>query len=115
MDEIDRRSFIETTIFTRQWQNMGLNDDDLLKLQLELLENPKKGDIIKGTGGARKLRYAIQGKGKSGGARLIYIDIVYTAQIHFLLCYPKSIKTDLTHDEEKTIRAIIGKLTKRGD
>jgi hypothetical protein len=94
---------------------MGLNDNDLLEVQLELLENPKKGDIIKGTGGARKLRYAIRGKGKSGGARIIYVDIIYTEQIHLLLCYPKSVKTDLTNDEEKSIRAIINNLTKRGD
>ena len=84
-------------------------------MQLELLENPQKGDIIKGTGGARKLRYAIQGKGKSGGIRIIYVDIVYTEQIHFLLCYPKSVKTDLTNEEEKSIRVIINNLTKRGD
>ena len=50
---------------------MGLNDDNLKELEQELLKNPQLGDVIEGTGGARKLRIKLGNHGKSGGARII--------------------------------------------
>lgn len=53
---------------------MGLNDDDLARLQRELLEDPKVGPVMQGTGGVRKMRFAFEDRGKSGSARVIYVD-----------------------------------------
>jgi len=63
--------FVETSIFTRQWKELGLDDDNLSKLQSHLMKNPYAGDIIVGTGGARKIRFALPHGGKSGGSRIV--------------------------------------------
>lgn len=62
---------IETPNFTEDIDKL-LKPDEYRTLQLELLETPTKGKLIRETGGARKLRFAIPGKGKSGGLRIIY-------------------------------------------
>jgi hypothetical protein len=62
--------FIETTVFTRQVREL-LSDDEYARLQLALAENPFAGDVIADTGGLRKVRVAVSGRGKRGGARVI--------------------------------------------
>ena len=100
------RQFVETTIFTKHWNEMGLNDDDLSELQSHIMRNPQAGDVIAGTGGARKIRYALPHKGKSGGARMIYVDIVHKKHTHLLLCYPKGKQEDLTEEQKKLVRQL---------
>ena len=68
------------------------------------------GDVIPGTGGARKLRWAAKGKGKRGGARIIYLYLVIDARIYLLRCYSKNVKTDLTADEKRDLRRIAANL-----
>jgi hypothetical protein len=63
--------FIETSIFTKLLPNY-LSDDDYRSLQSYLLQKPDAGDIVRGSGGVRKVRWAPAGKGKSGGIRAIY-------------------------------------------
>ena len=58
------RTFIMTNEFDKNWKAMGLNDDDLKSLQEELILNPTKGDLMKETGGLRKLRIAFEGRGR---------------------------------------------------
>lgn len=62
--------FIETPTFTRLLAAL-LTDDEYAGLQNVLVDNPERGDIIKGGGGIRKLRHALPGRGKSGGVRVI--------------------------------------------
>lgn len=62
---------VETSIFTRKLRTL-LSDEEYRLLQNELIKNPEKGKIIKGSGGLRKIRWSISGKGKSGGVRVIY-------------------------------------------
>jgi len=64
-------AFVETPLFTRLVTDY-LSDDEYLKLQQALAENPAAGDLIPGSGGARKLRWARRGQGKRGGLRVIY-------------------------------------------
>jgi len=104
------RQFIETTIFTKRWNEMGLTDKDLLELQSHLMSNTSAGDLMVGTGGARKIRYALPHRGKSGGARIIYVDIIHKKHIHLLLCYPKSTQETLTSEQKKIIRRLAEKL-----
>ena len=81
--------FIETSAFTK-YIGKYLSDDEYLGLQKFLLLRPDAGDIIRGTGGVRKLRWAIQGKGKSGGVRVIYYWQVAEDEIWLLTIYGKS-------------------------
>jgi len=62
--------FIETPTFTRQVLAL-LSDEEYRRLQNTLVEDPACGALIKGGGGIRKVRYAAQGSGKSGGVRAI--------------------------------------------
>jgi mRNA-degrading endonuclease RelE of RelBE toxin-antitoxin system len=63
--------FIETSYYTRIIAGY-LSDEEQGKLQAHLIEYPDDGDVIKGTGGIRKIRWGAKGKGKSGGVRIIY-------------------------------------------
>ena len=103
------RTFIEVPIFTNKWKELGLTDENLRELQNLLLDDPKAGDAIKGTGGLRKIRIPMEnkGKGKRGGARVLYVDIELKESIYFINVYSKDEKADLTPDEKKAFKAII--------
>lgn len=102
-----RRQFIELQSFQKAWGEIGLNDDDLFELEMKLLRNPSTGVVIKGSGGARKVRFEAQGKGQRGGARVIYVDVVVGETIYLLYAYPKSVKDDLTQQEINNIHKAI--------
>ena len=95
--------FVETPTFTRMVSAL-LTDDEYAGLQNVLVENPERGDLIKGGGGIRKLRYAVQGRGKSEGVRAIYYWIRDSHQIYMLVDYQKSKKDDLTDRETALLR-----------
>lgn len=101
------RTFIEVPLFTRKWKELGLSDDILRALQNELLEYPKAGDAIQGTGGLRKIRIPLENSGKRGGGRVIYVDIEVKETIYFINVYTKNEKDDLTDDERKAFKAIV--------
>lgn len=63
--------FFETSVFTRRVTEL-LSDYEYAELQRTLVANPNAGDVIPGSGGLRKIRWAAQGRGKRGGVRIIY-------------------------------------------
>ncbi|MEL7022885.1 MAG: transcriptional regulator [Pseudomonadota bacterium] len=65
------RLFIESHVFTK-YVGDYLDDEQYSALQVHMLEHPKAGPVIRGSGGVRKLRWSVSGKGKSGGVRVIY-------------------------------------------
>ena len=95
--------FIETPTFTRLVTAL-LTDDEYRGLQVELLGDPERGDLIKGGGGIRKLRYALRGRGKSGGVRVIYYWVKPKGQIYMLVIYPKNKKDNLSEKETAILR-----------
>ena len=81
--------FIETKLFTKLLPSY-LSDDDYRSLQSYLLQKPDAGDLIRGSGGVRKVRWAPTGKGKSGGVRAIYYWKKTDHEIWMLTLYSKS-------------------------
>lgn len=104
------RSFVEMPLFRSRWANLGLTDNDLVRLQEELLADPKVGDVMKGTGGVRKMRFAFEHRGKSGSVRVIYVDFEVYEKIYLLTAYTKNEKENLTKDEQNEIRRLIAVL-----
>jgi hypothetical protein len=81
--------FIETSLFTRLIYDY-LSEAEYLGLQVYLLRHPESGKIVSRSGGVRKLRWAVRGKGKSGGIRVIYYWKVSDDEIWLLTVYGKS-------------------------
>ena len=101
------RTFYEMKHFTKKWQGLGFTDDELSQLQQVLLENPKAGDVMKGTGGLRKVRFAFPGSGKSGSVRVCYIDIEGVLEIHLIDVFAKNEKENLSKAERNAIRIVV--------
>jgi len=83
-------TFVETPLFTRLVTEY-LSDEEYLDLQAMLAENPQAGAVIRGSGGIRKLRWALKGSGKRGGLRVVYYFQAPKAEIWMLTLYPKNV------------------------
>ena len=97
---------IETSVFTRQVRDL-LPDEQYRKLQAALVGKPTLGPLIRGSGGLRKLRWALPGKGKRGGVRVIYYWAVGQEQLLMLLMYPKSERDDLSPSQLRLLRKLV--------
>jgi hypothetical protein len=95
-----------TTIFDDMWKQVGYTDEGLRELQNELLKHPDKGKVIKGSGGFRKMRFHLTNTGKSGGVRVIYLNLPAHEIIYLLMAYLKSEKADLSAAECNELKAI---------
>jgi hypothetical protein len=87
-------SFVETKLFTRLVQEY-LSDDEYSELQRALLANPEAGAVIPRSGGIRKLRWGVAGRGKRGGIRVIYFLRTRKGQIWMLTLYPKNVADNI--------------------
>lgn len=102
------RTFIETNEFTRKWEQLGLTDEDLRRLENSILENPQLGKIIKGTGKLRKMRFGFPQRGKRGSARVCYVDFFMHDTIYMITVYAKNEKENLSQKERNDIKKAIG-------
>jgi len=91
---------VETSAFARRAEKL-LTDEEHEDLLLYLSMYHKAGDEIPGTGGVRKLRFAVQGRGKSGGVRAIYYFFDEVNPIVALFLYGKNEQANLTPAEKK--------------
>ena len=98
--------FVELPIFTHRIQG-HLSDDDLRALQGLLFERPRAGAVIPGSGGLRKIRVPMAGRGKRGGGRGIYYFVDERDRIYLLFFYPKAERADLTPTQLRTLRRLI--------
>ncbi|MBR1710774.1 MAG: addiction module toxin RelE [Clostridia bacterium] len=96
--------------FFSGWKRCGFDEDDLVRLEDALLEDPKAGDVIEGTGGARKFGFEYEGCGKSGSIRVIYVDFEVGEKICGLAVYPKAAKDSLEKGEKNAIKKLISKI-----
>jgi hypothetical protein len=99
-------TFVETSIFTKCFLDIG-DDENLQNLQSELLNNPEKGKVIQNTGGLRKIRIALSGKGKRGGGRIIYLYIKTRSKIYLVYAYSKGELENLTEDDKKRLKILV--------
>ena len=98
--------FKETSVFTRQISKL-ISDESYREFQQELIFNPTAGDLIKESGGLRKVRWRSAAGGKRGGIRVIYYWCVSDSEIYLLLAYGKKEKEDLSAKEIKILRTLV--------
>ena len=98
--------FVELPLFIRCAASL-FTDEDLAELQLTLLENPAAGDLIKEGRGLRKLRVPLPGRGKSGGARVVYYHWVSEQQCYLIYAYAKNVAENLTKAQLKALADVM--------
>jgi hypothetical protein len=103
-----QKTFIETAEFT-EWVVEYLPDDLYAAVQREVMSDPERGSVMPGCGGLRKLRIAdpSRGKGKRGGARIVYLHIAESDEIYLITVYGKDQKDDLTAEEKRLYRQLV--------
>jgi hypothetical protein len=84
-----------------------LTDEDYRKLQIALVNRPHAGVVIPGSGGLRKVRWALSGRGKRGGVRIIYYWAVEQQQLLMLFVFAKSERDDLSSEQLKILRTTV--------
>ncbi len=97
---------IETAVFSKQMA-AAWTDEEFRTFQLHLLVAPHSGVVIPGSGGLRKIRWRMPGRGKRGGARVIYYWQESARQIYLLFMYPKNARSDLSRAELRVLRRLI--------
>ena len=98
-------TFVETGTFTKLLPDV-VSDDDYAQFQRELAAHPDQGDLLEGCGGVRKVRLAIRGRGKSGGARVIYFYLRHRARIYLLYLFTKGDADNLSAAGKKAMREL---------
>ena len=101
---------IETSVFTRRIKAL-MSDDEYRELQEVLVNFPDMGVILQGSGGLRKVRWKLEGRGKSGGVRAIYYWMTEDEQLYMLYVYPKNEQEDLTPEQKKALKAVVERWT----
>ena len=109
------REFIETKEFTDLWNKLNLTDDDLRRLQQEILSNPNIGAIMEETGGVRKMRFALPNQGKSGSIRIIFIDFIVQEHIYLLTAFTKSKQSNLNQSQRNMMKKVVTKIKEAED
>lgn len=97
-------TFVELPAFSRARQNY-LSDAEFAELQTYLLDAPDAGDVIPGSGGCRKLRWASVGGGKRGGYRVIYFLRLNNGEVILVTLYAKSVQENIKPELLKRIKA----------
>ena len=97
--------FIETSVFTKEIRRL-LSDDHYRMLQTALMLRPDAGDLIRGSGGLRKVRWSLPGMGKRGALRVIYYwDQAET--VYMLFAYKKTVQEDLTAQQLSLLKRLV--------
>jgi len=97
---------LETRAFTARIDDL-LTQEEYRALQLDLVRHPAAGDVIPGTGGLRKIRWGLKGRGKRGGCRVIYFWHAASSRLLMLFAFSKSERADIGADQKKLLRRIV--------
>ncbi|MDR0572323.1 MAG: type II toxin-antitoxin system RelE/ParE family toxin [Rickettsiales bacterium] len=102
---------VELKLFTNSVKKF-LSKDEIKKLSDFLSENPTTGDLIQKTGGLRKLRWGIEGRGKSGGCRVIYYFCNKNFPLLLVFGYAKNVQENLTEKQKKELKNMVNEILK---
>jgi hypothetical protein len=105
------KEFVYTKKFDREWNAVGLNDEDLRQLETFLLDNSEIGDIIVGTSGLRKLRWRLPHQGKSGSVRVLYLSYTFSEKLCMIDLFSKGEKVNLTDAEKNSIKQVVKQIS----
>jgi len=106
------QTVVETPAFLSDARSLGLPEAERLVIVTWVAANPAAGDVIEGTGGARKVRLAGKGKGKSGGYRLITFFSGTEVPVFLLNIFAKNEKTTLTPKERRVLKTLLAETVK---
>jgi hypothetical protein len=104
--------FVESKVFAKQISTLPAHV--LTNIQRDLIQDPNRGDIVKGTHGVRKARVAdpLSSRGKSGSYRYMYLYLEHAGRIHLLYLFSKSDQSDLSPDQKRVIGALSQQIRK---
>jgi hypothetical protein len=92
--------------YRRAMERMGFDDAGMQSVEMSIAAAPESNPMIKGLRGVRKARFALAGRGKSGGRRAIYY-LAAAGVIYMMTAYPKNERDDLSADQRRAILAVI--------
>lgn len=104
------QTVIQTPTFLADAKAAGLDDSELAEIAATIAADPLIGDIIPGTGGARKVRFGGRGKGKSGGYRVITYYAAEDVPVFLLALVDKGQRADISQADRNALREILGTL-----
>lgn len=111
-----KRTCINSPVFTRIYDQLvvenKLSEQDFIEFEQELLKDPKKGVVIPGLEGLRKIRIKSTTKGKRGGFRVDYLDFPEYGILYYIVIYPKNVKGDLSPEEKKIVLNMVREIKK---
>jgi hypothetical protein len=108
-DSLFNIHFVRLAAFDKAAKGL-LSDEDERAMEIEIATNPKAAPVITETGGVRKIRVAIKGRGKSGSARVLYLYIPLAEIVYLLFAYPKNVIDNISSAEKKAIKALVAQL-----
>jgi hypothetical protein len=103
--------FISLHAFDRMAEGL-LDDEDIRLIQQTLMDTPHTGAVVQRAGGLRKLRIAVPGRGKRGGARLLYLYVQIRGVIYFVAVFDKATQANLTIADYRVLAALVKQLKK---
>ena len=104
------QTVVETPAFLNDARSLRLSDGERLAMVTWIAANPATGDVIEGTGGARKVRFAGRGRGKRGGYRVITFFSGTDIPVFLLNIFAKSEKTDLAPKERRVLKSVLARI-----
>lgn len=99
-----------TEAFLKDCAAAGLSEAEVSEIVEQVSRSPQSGDLIRGSGGARKVRVAGRGKGKSGGHRLITAYFGADAPVYALVLYGKGERSNLSQGEINALRELLSEV-----
>jgi hypothetical protein len=107
---VEKRDAYPTIIYTPGFARSAagwLDEATIREMENQLVDDPRTGGVMPGVNGARKMRLALPGRGKSGSARVMYIYAEVKGRVYCLLAYRKNVQENLTPEQKKALSAVI--------